>query len=358
MASTINGTSTGSGGLISTGDDSGILNIQTNETTAITVDASQRVAFVAGTAALPAITTTGDTNTGIYFPTADTIAFTEGGAESMRIDSSGNVGIGTSSPNARLEALSSTVGAEVSRFEGNYTGSGTVNLTNWRRSGGAVASVMRYNDANTDMEFGTTTSHSQAFITAGTERMRITSGGNVLIGKTTAGAGTAGFEYEGGAGALLITRASNPTALFNRQGSSGTNILFRFQDSDCGTISVNTGSTAYNTSSDYRLKDEVTPMSGGLDKVSALKPVTWKWKSTNEDGQGFIAHELAEVCPQAVHGEKDAVDENGKIVPQGIDTSFLVATLTAALQETKALIDTQAETINALTARIVALEGQ
>ena len=91
MASTINGTSTGSGGLVSTGDDSGILNIQTNETTAITVDASQRVAFVAGTAALPAITTDGDTNTGIFFPTADTIAFSEGGAESMRIDSSGNL---------------------------------------------------------------------------------------------------------------------------------------------------------------------------------------------------------------------------------------------------------------------------
>jgi hypothetical protein len=83
----------------------------------------------------------------------------------------GNVGIGTSSPNARLEALSSTAGAEISRFEGNYPASGTVNLTNWRRSGGAVASVMRYNDANTDMEFGTTTSHSQAFITGGTERM-------------------------------------------------------------------------------------------------------------------------------------------------------------------------------------------
>jgi hypothetical protein len=70
------------------------LTLQTNSTTAITVDSSQRAAFVAGTAALPAITTTGDTNTGIFFPAADTIAFAEGGAEAMRIDSSGNVGIG------------------------------------------------------------------------------------------------------------------------------------------------------------------------------------------------------------------------------------------------------------------------
>jgi hypothetical protein len=73
-------------------DNSGSLVLQTNSgTTALTIDTSQRAAFVAGTAALPAITTTGDTNTGIWFPAADTIAFAEGGTESMRIDSSGNV---------------------------------------------------------------------------------------------------------------------------------------------------------------------------------------------------------------------------------------------------------------------------
>jgi hypothetical protein len=97
MASTINGTSTGSGGLVSTGDDSGILNIQTNETTAMSIDASQRVAFVAGTDALPAITTTGDTNTGIFFPAADTIAFSTGASERARITSAGDFVIATTS---------------------------------------------------------------------------------------------------------------------------------------------------------------------------------------------------------------------------------------------------------------------
>ena len=91
-------------------------------------------------------------------------------------------------------------------------------------------------------------------------------------------------------------------------------------------------------------------MTGALAKVAALKPVTYKWKAGGSDGQGFIAHELAEVVPQCVTGEKDAVDAEGKPQYQGIDTSFLVATLTAAIQEQQALIQT-------LTARVAALEN-
>ena len=81
-------------------------------------------------------------------------------------------------------------------------------------------------------------------------------------------------------------------------------------------------------------------MTGALAKVAQLKPVTYKWKSTGEADEGFIAHELAEVCPSAVTGAKDAVDAEGKPVYQGIDTSFLVATVVAALQELKAELDT------------------
>ena len=92
-------------------------------------------------------------------------------------------------------------------------------------------------------------------------------------------------------------------------------------------------------------------MTGALSKVAALKPVTYKWKVDGSDGEGFIAHELAEVCPDAVLGKKDEVDANGKPVYQGIDTSFLVATLTAAIQEQQALIET-------LTARVASLESK
>ena len=91
-------------------------------------------------------------------------------------------------------------------------------------------------------------------------------------------------------------------------------------------------------------------MTGALAKVALLKPVTYKWNADGSDGQGFIAHELQAVVPDCVNGEKDAVDAEGKPQHQGVDTSFLVATLTAALQEQQALIE-------ALTTRITALEG-
>ena len=80
-------------------------------------------------------------------------------------------------------------------------------------------------------------------------------------------------------------------------------------------------------------------MTGALAKVAQLKPVTYKWKADGSDGQGFIAHELQAVVPDCVTGEKDAVDENGNPKYQGVDTSFLVATLTAAIQELKAEFD-------------------
>jgi len=113
---------------------------------------------------------------------------------------------------------------------------------------------------------------------------------------------------------------------------------------------VTASATAYNTSSDYRLKNTIAPMTGALAKVALLKPVTYKWNLDGSDGQGFIAHELQEVVEGCVTGEKDAVDADGKPVHQGIDTSFLVATLTAAIQEQQALI-------TALTTRITALEN-
>jgi len=118
-----------------------------------------------------------------------------------------------------------------------------------------------------------------------------------------------------------------------------------------GAVTTNNTNAAYGTSSDYRLKENVQPMTGALNTVSRLKPVTFKWKPTGTDGQGFIAHELQEIVSDCVHGTKDAVDEDGKPIYQNVDTSFLVATLTAAIQELSAKND-------ALTARIETLEGK
>ena len=123
-------------------------------------------------------------------------------------------------------------------------------------------------------------------------------------------------------------------------GSTQQISFFNSAGTQQGYISTNgSGTTTYATSSDYRLKENIVPMTGALSKVAQLKPVTYKWKSDGSDGQGFIAHELAEVLPQCVDGEKDAVDKDGNPKYQGVDTSFLLATLVSAIQELKAEFD-------------------
>jgi len=102
-----------------------------------------------------------------------------------------------------------------------------------------------------------------------------------------------------------------------------------------GTIAISGAGVNYNTSSDYRLKSNVAPLSNAVTKLKQIAPKTYTWISHPEAGtvHGFIAHELQAVVPQAVNGEKDAVDENGKPKYQGVDSSNLVPLLTAALQE-------------------------
>jgi len=167
-----------------------------------------------------------------------------------------------------------------------------------------------------------------------------------------------GTDIIGGASCKFSAYSSdltNTNGIGIKNGTANTGGAFiRFinsTDATIGTISQNASTTvAYNTSSDYRLKENIAPMTGALAKVAQLKPVTYKWKLDGSDGQGFIAHELQEVVPDCVTGAKDALDKNGRPDYQGIDTSFLVATLTAAIQEQQALITT-------LTERITALEG-
>jgi len=127
----------------------------------------------------------------------------------------------------------------------------------------------------------------------------------------------------------------------------------------CGAISRvgTTAAVVYTATSDYRLKENIAPISGALAKVSTLNPVTFTWKDGGGNADGFIAHEFAEVCPNGVIGEKNGVDEDGNPKYQAMDSSAAIPFLTAAIKELKAINDTQAETINALTARIVALEN-
>ena len=466
--------------------------------------------FVAGSASTPSLFATGDTNTGIFFPAADTIAFAEGGAEAMRIDSDGDVGIGTTTPAKKLDILSNT-----SQDGIRISGSANPRLTIID-----TTTPVQFDALCTDTEvvLRTDTNHPLVLSTNGTERMRLDTSGNLGLGVTpsawytgyvasqfgvngsvwanrttsdtnivgigsnqylnsgatnrlyisngfasryeqssgvhswfTAASGTAGNaitftqamtldasgnlgigttsptqkitangsirltgnsgnfnetgaqmdSYDGlrlasyistGSAIQFLTNASGGNTaeraridssgnllvgttsqiavtssrvnilnvneglsgltIGNSSGSGNTNcILFNNSNGIVGTIRTNGSATAYNTSSDYRLKNTIAPMTGALAKVALLKPCTYKWNVDGTDGEGFIAHELAEVVPDCVSGAKDAIDENGNPVHQGIDTSFLVATLTSAIQEQQALITT-------LTQRITALEAK
>lgn len=267
------------------------------------------------------------------------------GTVAVTVDAAQNVGIGTSSPSAKLDVQGSNAYARVKSTGGTYalldvdSPSASQPILRFLSNGVEQARILSpVNEGASQLVFTTGTS--------ATERARIDSSGNLLVGTTSAINGSTNrvqiLNVNTGAGGLTIgnTTGSGATTAINFVNSNGF----------VGAINTAGTTTSYNTSSDYRLKENIQPMTGALAKVAALKPVTYTWKADGSAGEGFIAHELAEVCPHAVTGEKDAVDAEGKPVYQGIDVSFLVGTLTAALQEAHGLIKN-------LETRLAALEG-
>ena len=268
----------------------------------------------------------------------------------LSADTSGNVGIGTTTPVVKLDVSGDAIRIQKSVNPIYYAYdtrdiSGAAGYWIFQSNGGATATTQAY------MAMAQTTTGSQSgymfFATNGgsgaTERMRIDASGNLYVGNTG----------NVSSGRVEITKNGERCLTLNNTATgAAANEIQNFirNGAQVGNINTTGSATTYTTSSDYRLKENVQPMVGALDKVAQLNPVTYKWKLDGSNGQGFIAHELQEVVPDAVTGEKDAVNEDGSIKPQGIDTSVLVATLTAALQELKAELDV-------CKAEIAALKG-
>jgi hypothetical protein len=314
MASSINASTAGVGGVITTADNTGILNIQTAGATAVTIDASQRASFVAGTAAAPAITTTGDTNTGMFFPAADTIAFSEGGAESMRIDASGNVGIGTTSPSYKLHV----VGGQV-RFDVSSAGTSLVCLgtgSNFQVDHSTSGYATLINSANT----------GAAMIFKGSsESMRIDTSGNLQIGTATAGAIVP---------AISLVRGGTTWQLGPSVPSGGGNTFYVVNSGGTGVYIVS-GNTSWTASSDERLKTDLKPIENAAEKVSTLRSVTGRFKTDDEGvSRSFlIAQDVQAVLPEAVNVQDD---EQGTL---GVQYTDVIPLLVAAIKELKAEID-------------------
>ena len=206
-----------------------VLNIGTPSDATVT---NAKLALTAGSASTPAISIAADTNTGIFFPAADTIAFSEGGTEGMRIDSSGNVGIGTTTPTdtysfgRALDIQGSTGGAIYVGASGDRAAFCYASTELQIRNPSASGTIRFYNNG-------------------GTERMRIDSSGNVFIAKTSSSASLVGIELQAN-GFGVFTRSGGLPFLINRLVDDGTLVSFRQADSEEGTISVSGTTVTYS----------------------------------------------------------------------------------------------------------------
>ena len=364
-----------------------------------TLSASGVATFSAGTVSAPAITTTGDTNTGIFFPAADTIAFAEGGAEAMRIDSAGNVGIGmTPSGDSRLEVYSAD---SATIYKNVNTGTGTSDGFYVGMGKSSATEAYVYNRENNNLIFGTNntermridssgnvgigtsspngpldvnatiprvvlstsgtvrgqiniagsamnltvneTTFPMTFNTGGGERMRITSGGLVLIGKSASSDSTVGIELQPNGYATATTTSSANTFTTWNVYSTGAG-AYRFYVGAGGTVYAT--STTITGISDQRVKENIVDLPEGIDAVMALKPRKFDWKKGKgkniKGDRGFIAQEFEIVFPDMIEEWKDQAPKGEE--PYKAVNANLIPVLVKAIQELKAELDaTKAE---------------
>jgi hypothetical protein len=188
-----------------------------------------------------------------------------------------------------------------------------------------------------DMIFCLNGAANSTVVSASDERMRITSGGEILIGTNTTNTGTRLRIYQPTNGNWNIKLTQPNSSSINYQEfltTTDTDITVTAR----GSITYNGTNVLYNGTSDYRLKEDLKDYNG-LNIVNQLKTYDFKWKEAGIRDYGMMAHELQEVLPNYVTGKKDAINEDGTMLTQGVDYSKIVPILIKAIQEQQAQIE-------------------
>ena len=287
---------------------------------------------------------TSDNDTGLYILDLQTSSSATGTnyASQFVVEKGGNVGIGETSPSKLLHITSNT------DYEGIIIkGAGHKQLTieSTQSSHQALAT---FTTGSQNMSIGLDTDNDFIFHsgTAGSERMCITSSGALLVSTTTASGlsnGTSNYGHSFGGGQQVNATNNDTNLILNMSnGSSNAHVLFRSDGSNTGSITTNGSAVAFNTGSDYRLKENVLPLKDGLDRLNKLNPVQFDWKKSQKTDEGFIAHEVQEIVPYVVKGEKDGEEI------QTMDYGKLTPLLVKAIQEQQTQIDALQSEINLL----------
>jgi hypothetical protein len=301
-----------------------------------------------GTAAAPALSASGDTNTGIYFPAADTIGFTEGGVEAMRINSAGDVGIGTTSPGRRLDVEDG--GVRVVQWTAPTTGALTIRDASSNANGGYIQWVNNANSVERGF-IAIDPSNNMRFATGSTERMRIDSSGNLLVGATSPFASSklsiestngtqVGVVHNNAGGQSYLSNgvAAASTAWAHFYGVSSNNTvqnIFIY-----GNGNIQNANNSYGSLSDIKWKENIADATPKLDKLCQVRVVNYNLKGGYEQHKqiGVIAQELEQIFPSMVDETPDR-DKDGNdlgTTTKSVKYSVFVPMLIKAMQELKA----------------------
>lgn len=293
------------------------------------------------------VTNTSDTSIDsiVINPYLDTMAFSNEDGEMARFDTDGNFGIGTTTPAYKLDVIG-TSKTNGNAYVGVGSGTGwftvgvkadagtdsTFNFDTFSGSGQPIYPGLRQGVYGFQVENG----NSGSDIGTTVHIARKGTNAALRIGKNVSGDESPTDQTNG-----KVVEFYNNTATDASPTTTNASLV--------GLISINTDSTHYGTSSDYRLKENEVVISDGIARVKQLKPYRFNFlRDPDTTVDGFFAHETGAVVPEAITGEKDAVDENGDPQYQGIDQSKLVPLLTAALKEAIAKIESLEDRVTAL----------